>query len=99
MPVFQDSSDVPAGAISVSALRFRYPIERLLDTRWEAHARGGAPVELFPEMSSRDLNHLIVAWDEAAADEEAAQGALEAAGAAGDASDRNAALYLPAAGG
>ena len=26
-------------------------IERLLDTRWEALARGGAPVELLPEMS------------------------------------------------
>ena len=26
-------------------------------------------LELFPEMSSRDLNHLIVAWDEAATQE------------------------------
>lgn len=26
-------------------------------------------LELFPELSSRDLNHLIVAWDEAAAEE------------------------------
>lgn len=26
-------------------------------------------LELFPELSSRDLNHLIVAWDEAAAQE------------------------------
>lgn len=26
-------------------------------------------LDLFPEMSSRDLNHLIVAWDEAAAQE------------------------------
>jgi hypothetical protein len=26
-------------------------------------------LELFPELTSRDLNHLIVAWDEAAAEE------------------------------
>lgn len=26
-------------------------VERLLDTRWEAHARSGAPVEIFREMS------------------------------------------------
>ncbi|GAA1775414.1 IclR family transcriptional regulator [Kocuria aegyptia] len=32
VPAFQDSAGIPAGAISVSALRFRYPIKRLLDT-------------------------------------------------------------------
>lgn len=32
VPVFGDSSGVPSGAISVSALRFRYPLEELLDT-------------------------------------------------------------------
>ncbi|MBX3098984.1 MAG: IclR family transcriptional regulator [Salinibacterium sp.] len=32
VPVFLDRSGDPVGAISVSALRFRYPLERLLDT-------------------------------------------------------------------
>lgn len=32
VPVFRHSSGVPTGAISVSALRFRYPMERLLAT-------------------------------------------------------------------
>jgi DNA-binding IclR family transcriptional regulator len=32
VPVFSGASGVPAGAISVSALRFRYPLEKLLDS-------------------------------------------------------------------
>jgi IclR family acetate operon transcriptional repressor len=32
VPVYLDRSGLPVGAISVSALRFRYPIEKLLET-------------------------------------------------------------------
>ncbi|OUM41718.1 IclR family transcriptional regulator [Arthrobacter sedimenti] len=32
VPVFGESSAAPMGAISVSALRFRYPLERLIET-------------------------------------------------------------------
>ena len=32
VPVFGESSTAPTGAISVSALRFRYPLERLIET-------------------------------------------------------------------